>query len=156
MIRWAGVRLFIFLLILSSFASCTTETSFYSENTLSNDFALATERNFSPERISYSSTISNLVSTFPKFKNVAVNNQVAELKQNLTNYLYAIQSSNEKEKKKSFKQFEDSYKNIQRLRKYLKSDDDQVLNRYLVNLKTNVSLLEAVEKNESKNIISTK
>ncbi|WP_312324373.1 hypothetical protein [Soonwooa sp.] len=152
MIRWIGFLLVIFSLGLSS---CSTETGFYAENTFSSDLPLATERNVSPERITYSSTISNLVSTFPKFKNVAVNNQVRELKQNLTNYLYAIQTSNAKEKKKSLKSFEDNYKSIQKLRKYLKSDDDQVLNRYLVKIKTNVSLLEAVEKSESQTTISS-
>lgn len=152
MIRGIGFLLLIFSLGLSS---CSTETGFYAENTFSSDLPLATERNVSPERITYSSTISNLVSTFPKFKNVAVNNQVRELKQNLTNYLYAIQTSNAKEKKKSLKSFEDNYKSIQKLRKYLKSDDDQVLNRYLVKIKTNVSLLEAVEKSESQTTISS-
>ncbi|WP_313028715.1 hypothetical protein [Soonwooa sp.] len=152
MIRGVGFLLLIFSLGLSS---CSTETGFYAENTFSSDLPLATERNVSPERITYSSTISNLVSTFPKFKNVAVNNQVRELKQNLTNYLYAIQTSNAKEKKKSLKSFEDNYKSIQKLRKYLKSDDDQVLNRYLVKIKTNVSLLEAVEKSESQTTISS-
>lgn len=152
MIRGIGFLLLIFSLGLSS---CSTETGFYAENTFSSDLPLATERNVSPERISYSSTISNLVSTFPKFKNVAVNNQVRELKQNLTNYLYAIQTSNAKEKKKSLKSFEDNYKSIQKLRKHLKTDDDQVLNRYLVKIKTNVSLLEAVEKSESQTTISS-
>ncbi|SKC09106.1 hypothetical protein SAMN05660477_02942 [Soonwooa buanensis] len=152
MIRGIGFLLLIFSLGLSS---CSTETGFYAENTFSSDLPLATERNVSPERITYSSTISNLVSTFPKFKNVAVNNQVRELKQNLTNYLYAIQTSNAKEKKKSLKSFEDNYKSIQKLRKHLKSDDDQVLNRYLVKIKTNVSLLEAVEKSESQTTISS-
>ena len=152
MIRGIGFLLLIFSLGLSS---CSTETGFYAENTFSSDLPLATERNVSPERITYSSTISNLVSTFPKFKNVAVNNQVRELKQNLTNYLYAIQTSNAKEKKKSLKSFEDNYKSIQKLRKHLKTDDDQVLNRYLVKIKTNVSLLEAVEKSESQTTISS-
>lgn len=152
MIRGVGFLLLIFSLGLSS---CSTETGFYAENTFSSDLPLATERNVSPERITYSSTISNLVSTFPKFKNVAVNNQVRELKQNLTNYLYAIQTSNAKEKKKSLKSFEDNYKSIQKLRKHLKTDDDQVLNRYLVKIKTNISLLEAVEKSESQTTVSS-
>ncbi|WP_300672266.1 hypothetical protein [Soonwooa sp.] len=153
MIRWVRVLLLPLSLFL---VSCSSETGFYADNTFSNDLPANTERNVSPERITYSSTISNLVSTFPKFKNVAVNNQVSELKKSLTNYLYAVRSSNEKEKKKSQKQFEDNYKNIQRLRKYLNKDDDQVLNRYLVNIKTNMNLLEAVEKNASKDIITTK
>lgn len=152
MIRWIGFLLVIFSLGLSS---CSSETGFYAENTFSSDLPLATERNVSPERITYSSTISNLVSTFPKFKNVAVNNQVRELKQNLINYLYAIQTSNDKEKKKSLKSFEDNYKSIQKLRKHLKTDDDQVLNRYLVKIKTNISLLEAVEKSESQTTVSS-
>ena len=153
MIRGIGLLLLMFSLTL---ASCSTETGFYAENTFTPDLPLATERNVSPERISYSSTISNLVSTFPKFKNVAVNNQVRKLKQDLTDYLYASQTANIKEKKKSLKSFEANYKNIQKLRKHLKEEDDQVLNRYLVKIKTNINLLEAVEKSEVQNTISTK
>ena len=39
--------------------------------------------------------------------------------------------------------FEKSYKNLQNLRKFLNQDEDQVLNRYLVRIKTNMTFLES-------------
>lgn len=145
-------RLWFRLMLLSLptlfFCSCSTETNFYSDNTFSNDFLVVTKKNISLERITYTSQLSNLISTFPKFKNKAVNTEVIELKQNLMNYLYATNNSNDSDKKKYLKHFENNYKNVQKLRKTLGNDEDQILNRYLVKIKTNINLLEAAEKNE--------
>jgi len=88
------------------------------------------------------SEITNLISTFPKFTNSAVNNEVITLKYTLQNYLYAIAAGNTSGKNKTIKDLEKSYKNIQKLRRYLKKDEDEVLNRYLVRLKTNVTVIE--------------
>jgi len=88
------------------------------------------------------SEITNLISTFPKFTNSAVNNEVITLKYTLQNYLYAIAAGNTSGKNKTIKNLEKSYKNIQKLRRYLKKDEDEVLNRYLVRLKTNVTVIE--------------
>lgn len=88
------------------------------------------------------SEITNLISTFPKFTNSAVNNEVITLKYTLQNYLYAIAAGNTSGKNKTIKNLEKSYKNIQKLRRYLKKDEDEVLNRYLVRLKTNVTMIE--------------
>lgn len=88
------------------------------------------------------SEITNLISTFPKFTNSAVNNEVITLKYTLQNYLYAIAAGNTSGKNKTIKNLEKSYKNIQKLRRYLKKDEDEVLNRYLVRLKTNITVIE--------------
>ncbi|MCU7614106.1 hypothetical protein N0B16_06620 [Chryseobacterium sp. GMJ5] len=88
------------------------------------------------------SEITNLIASFPKFKNSAVNDEVTVLKYSLQNYLYAIDSGNIPGKDKTIKDMEKSYKNIQKLRKYLTKDDDEVLNRYLVRLKTNITVIE--------------
>lgn len=88
------------------------------------------------------SEITNLITTFPKFTNSAVNNEVITLKYTLQNYLYAIAAGNTSGKNKTIKNLEKSYKNIQKLRRYLKKDEDEVLNRYLVRLKTNVTVIE--------------
>ena len=45
--------------------------------------------------------------------------------------------------KNAEKKFEKSYKNLQKLRKYLKREEDEVLNRYLVRIKTNMSQLNS-------------
>ncbi|WP_304343469.1 hypothetical protein [Chryseobacterium koreense] len=93
--------------------------------------------------IVYSSEISNLIATFPKFKNEAVNKEVANLKFHLKEYIGAMEAYNINGLDRSYRKYEQSYKKIQSLRKYLKPDDDQVLNRYLVRIKTNISLLES-------------
>lgn len=97
----------------------------------------------SPEAIVYASSISNLVSTFPKFRNDAVNREVILLKNSLTDYLNAVRDFNQTNKYKSIEQFEKFYKKIQKLRKYMIKDDEEVLNRYMVKIKTNMNLLEA-------------
>jgi len=88
------------------------------------------------------SEITNLLSTFPKFSNSALNEEIGNLKYTLQNYLYAIESGNKSGKNKTIRNLEKSYKKIQKLRKDLKKDEDEVLNRYLVRLKTNVTVIE--------------
>lgn len=134
----------IFLLI----TSCATEklnlsplsNSFPSESKRDSDNSKGFSINIS-ENVN-ASEITNLISTFPKFANTAVNEEVNSLKYILQNYLYAIESGNKSGKTKTIKNLEKSYKNIQKLRKYLKKDEDEVLNRYLVKLKTNVTIIE--------------
>ncbi len=89
------------------------------------------------------SEITNLISTFPKFGNDAVNKEVAVLKLALQNYLYAYEAFNLSGKQRAMKEFEKSYKKIQKLRKYMNQDEDNVLNRYLVRIKTNMAVLES-------------
>lgn len=88
------------------------------------------------------SEITNLISSFPRFSNSALNEEVTVLKYTLQNYLYAVESGNVSGKSKAVKNLEKSYKSIQKLRRFLKKDDDEVLNRYLVRLKTNISVIE--------------
>lgn len=132
--------------------SCSTESNIVSDN---NSIEIGKYRSISPEKISYASTISNLISTFPKFKNDALNSEIKNLKKHLTDYLNALQIYDSKEKVLSIKSFESSYKKIQKLRKYINPDDDQVLNRYLVRIKTSINLLEAIEAKESRDIITS-
>lgn len=91
--------------------------------------------------IVYSSAISNLIATFPKFRNEAVNKEIANLKFHLKDYLDAMEAYNINGMDRSQRKYEQAYKKIQSLRKHLKHDEDQVLNRYLVSIKTNISLL---------------
>lgn len=91
----------------------------------------------------YSSEITSLVSTFPKFKNDAVNAEVNNLKYHLKDYIGAMHAYNMNGLDAAQRNFERSYKRLQKLRKYLNPDDDQVLNRYLVRIKTNMTFLES-------------
>lgn len=142
-------RLYFFGLLLIIIISCATEkpnvsplsTSFYSEAKkaeaeASSSFSININENVN------AAEISNLISTFPKFKNTALNEEINTLKYSLQNYLYAIDAGNTSGKNKTLKSLEKSYKKIQKLRSYLAKDDDAVLNRYLVRLKTNVTFIE--------------
>lgn len=44
---------------------------------------------------------------------------------------------------KAERQFESSYKKLQKLRKFLSKDEDEVLNRYLVRIKINMSQMNS-------------
>ncbi|MCS3530894.1 hypothetical protein [Chryseobacterium sp. JUb7] len=143
-------RLFFFgvLLIITS---CATEklnfsplsNNFYSESKGSNsDRGLKKSIDINIKENVNASEISNLISTFPKFKNTDLNDEITSLKYSLQNYLYAIDANNVAGKNRAVKDFEKSYKKIQKLRKNLNKDDDEVLNRYLVRLKTNITVIE--------------
>ncbi|EJL68043.1 hypothetical protein [Chryseobacterium populi] len=144
-------HLFFIGLILILTSSCATEKLNFSP--LSNNFYSEAKGSDSDRGVKKSidinikenvnaSEISNLISTFPKFKNPNLNEEVTTLKYSLQNYLYAIDANNISGKNRSVKDFEKSYKKIQKLRQHLNKDDDEVLNRYLVRIKTNVSVIE--------------
>ena len=137
------------LIILTS--SCATEklnlfpfsNNFYIY-TKGSDSDRGSKKNFNiniKENVN-ASEISNMISTFPKFKNNGLNDEITSLKYSLQNYLYAIDANNSTGKSRALKSFEKSYKKIQKLRQNLDRDDDEVLNRYLVRLKTNISVIE--------------
>ncbi|MBW8358388.1 MAG: hypothetical protein K0M63_01145 [Weeksellaceae bacterium] len=87
--------------------------------------------------------ITNLIATFPRFSTDAVDKEVLLLKEQLQNYLYAYEAYNLEGKKRALKEIEKRYRKIQQLRKFLSPDDDEVINRYLVRIKTNISTLES-------------
>lgn len=89
----------------------------------------------------YSSEITNLIGSFPKFRNQGVNAEVLNLKSYLKDYIGAVVSYNMLESEASRKKVEKSYKKLQTLRKFLNKDEDEVLNRYLVRIKTNMNFL---------------
>ncbi|WP_407403629.1 hypothetical protein [Chryseobacterium sp.] len=131
--------------------SCATEklntsplsSNFYSEaKTAQAEIESNNEININIRDNVNASEITNLISTFPNFKNKGLNEQIQILKYNLQNYLYAIDAGNRSGKNRNIKSVEKSYKNIQKLRSSLDNDDNELLNRYLVKIKTNVSVIE--------------
>lgn len=86
--------------------------------------------------------ITNLVGSFPRFSNSRLNAEVSVLKYSLQNYLYAIDVDNVDGKKKSLKKVRKAYQDIQKLRKFLNYNDNEVINRYLVRIKTNIDVIE--------------
>ncbi|MBT2622103.1 MULTISPECIES: hypothetical protein [Chryseobacterium] len=144
-------RLFFFGILFILTSSCASEklnfsplsSNFYSEAKGSDsDRGLKKSIDINIKENVNASEISNLISTFPKFKNINVNEEVVSLKYSLQNYLYAIDANNVAGKNRAVKSFEKSYKKIQKLRQNLPKDDDEILNRYLVRLKTNISVIE--------------
>ena len=87
--------------------------------------------------------ITNLISTFPVFGQKSVDKEVDNLKLNLTNYIYPIENFNIRGKQRSEKAVHESYKKLQHYRKKLNPDQDEVINRYLVRIKTNMTILES-------------
>ncbi len=134
-------KLLAVIMIIATLGSCSTNSAASEEVT--SDLLGDNYIYLSPEAIVYASSISNLISTFPKFSNDAVNREVAALKNSLSDYLQAIREFNQSSKHKSLEDFEKNYKRIQKLRKFMVQDDDEVLNRYMVKIKTNINLLEA-------------
>lgn len=93
--------------------------------------------------IFYSSEITNLIASFPKFKNDAVNKEILTLKVHLKDYISAMQEYDLKNLDRAERKFESSYKKLQKLRKFLSKDEDEVLNRYLVRIKINMSQMNS-------------
>lgn len=137
----------IFIGFLSSCSASSAASDDLHSDVLSDSYAY-----LSPEDIVYASSISNLISTFPKFRNDAVNREVGFLKEALSDYLNSVRQLNEVNKKHAIEEFEKSYKKIQKLRKFISTEDDEVLNRYMVKIKTNINLLES---SQSKSVETT-
>ena len=102
--------------------------------------------------IVYSSEITNLLTSFPKFRNDSVNAEITKLKYHIKDYIGAMEAYNVNGLNIAQRNFEKSYKKLQNLRKFLNEDEDQILNRYLVRIKTNMTFLES---NISKDSTST-
>ena len=73
-----------------------------------------------------------------------------KLKLSITDYVYAIKQENSLEKSNAYKKYTDSYKNIQTIKTQLSKDELELLNRFLVKVKTNISLIDSINFTESK------
>lgn len=139
----------VFGLICITLTSCAAEVVDNSSSPLtevilqSKAGSLSTDVNSRLSTNINAAEINNLIGSFPKIKNDAVNNEVVKLKGSLKNYLLALNSYNLVERQKALNAYQKSYKKIQGLRKFLNSDDDSVINRYLVRFKTNIENIEA-------------
>lgn len=140
-LKFSYLLLFLFLL------SCSVEKINLSPVSSAGSAESRTGRTYTLEEktnlIFYASELTNLMGSFPKFRNDAVNKEVKNLKYHLKDHIGAMEEFNLKGLETSQIKFETSYKKLQKLRKYLNCEDDEVLNRYLVRLKTNMSLLNS-------------
>lgn len=140
--RIIGVALVFALLSVS----CTAEKinlSPISDN-ISNDLYPSSDVVVKTEAIAYQSEITNLIASFPKFKNDDLNNEIQNLKNSLNDYVIAYSKKDEKTKKSAYKDYVKYYKKIQKLRKHINKDQNEVLNRYMVRIKTNINLLKSI------------
>ena len=138
-------KIFLSALLITAFGSCATEKGNTSPvATGITEKKANTGRTFSVKisENANAAEISNLLSTFPVFSKKEVNDEVSVLKFSLQNYLYAIDGGNANAKDKQLKGMQKSYRKIQKLRKLLTTDEDNILNRYLVRIKTNVAVIE--------------
>jgi hypothetical protein len=146
---------FSYAILSLIFFSCAAEninlspigSSISKEKITSSTYTLSEKK----ELVIHSSEITNLISTFPKFQNDAVNLEVKNLKTHLKNYIGALESYNNIGLYKANRKYEQSYPKLQKLRKLLNSNDDDVLNRYLVRIKTNMTRLQNVIPKDSVN-----
>ena len=95
--------------------------------------------------IKYSSDITNAFSSCSSFLQKPVNEEFSNLKFYITEYLYAVKEHNTMGKEKALYNYEKSYKKIQKLKNNLNEDEQEILNRFLVNIKTNITLIESLK-----------
>ena len=93
----------------------------------------------------YSAEITNSFAKNKVYSNDDVNKQIATLKFHITEYLYAVKEYNTVGKEKALYNYEKSYKKLQKQKNKLPEYEQEVLNRFLVNIKTNVSLIESLK-----------
>lgn len=144
------VRIFGLLMILS-IVSCSVEkanlsptSNIVSDITSSKDFSKSFETD--THIIKYSSEITNSFSNLPSFSTKEINSEISNLKFNVSEYIYAIREHNTIGKEKAVFNYEKSYKKIQKLKSKLSIEEQEILNRFLVNIKTNISLIESLKK----------
>ena len=98
------------------------------------------------EFINYSSEINNAFqNSLISFSKKEVNEEVSALKFTISEYLYAVKEHNTIGKEKSFFNYEKSYKKLQKLKNKLNPEEQDTLNRFLVKIKTNISLIESLK-----------
>lgn len=97
--------------------------------------------------IKYSSEITNTLSLRNDFSNKEINKTFADLKFNITEYIYAIKEHNTMGKEKAYYNYENCYKKLQKQKSKLTPENQEILNRILVNVKTNLNLISALEPN---------
>ncbi len=138
--------------LLTFLVSCSSEKVTLSPIQSSMDAASASRErtggNFTEKsgKIFYASELSSHMSTFPKFRNSALNEEVGDLKFHVKEYVYAVQAYNLVGQERALEKVESSYKKIQKLRRYLSPSDDEVINRYLVRIKSNIAQLELLSR----------
>jgi cytochrome c len=113
---------FIYLLTL---ISCATEKPIMSpivstfSNVSTSSQEVSSKVNKSIATNANASELTNICATFPKYKNELLNVEIINLKKNIQNYIYSLESSNFSAKNSELKKVKQSYINIQKQSKSL-------------------------------------
>lgn len=102
------------------------------------------------DKVNYLSEITNTLSEFPTFSAQNLNSEIYKMKLYISDYIYAIKQNDAANKTKAYKNFTTTYKNIQNLKSNLTPEETELLNRYLVKIKTNISLIDSIDITETK------
>lgn len=118
-------------------------SSIYAQE-ISTPMDLYSNTKISLEQVKYTSDITNTISDFPTFSNKKLNEQIRVLKFNLQEYVYAIKNHNPKGKEFALKKYTQAIKKIQDMKSQLNPDEAELINRLLVKVKTNITMLESI------------
>ena len=135
-----------FALIL--WTSCSVEklnlsplaNSFSNTNSV---YSASSKTSESINTINYASELSNLLSEFPIFSNKTMNSEIYKLKLYITDYLYAIKQKDVISKNDAYELYKKTFVNIQKLKDKLPEDEQELLNRFMAKVKTNITLIES-------------
>lgn len=106
--------------------------------------------------IGYASQLSNLLSSLPKFGNEEVDREISLFKNNTNEYLYSWKNNDLIGMEKALDKVKKSYESLYLLKDKLSKDDGEVLNRYLVRIKTTINMLESEDYYTEKDSLSLK
>ncbi|MDO4762821.1 MAG: hypothetical protein Q4A00_00340 [Flavobacteriaceae bacterium] len=95
--------------------------------------------------IRYSSEITNAFSSVSHFSKKEVNDEISTLRHHISEYIYAVKEHNQDGEEKAHSHFKKSYTKLQEFKSLLNEDEKEVLNRFLVNIKTNVSHIASLK-----------
>lgn len=91
----------------------------------------------------YTLELANICSSIPVYEDSQVNQDLAELKIIVSEYVSGVKELNQDLKNEAFSDFEHLYKKIQLDKEKLNSEEQENLSRILVRIKTNVNMLES-------------
>lgn len=95
----------------------------------------------------YFSQVTNAFSEIPTYSKNTVNEEISILKFNIMEYFYAIQEGNALGEERALADYKNSYRKLQKLKQKLSVEEEESLNRFLVNVKTNISLVSLIREN---------
>lgn len=112
------------------------------------EFANDTEKNV--ELIKYTSELTNTISEIPLFKNDILNAEISSLRKTIEQYVNAIKQDDMILKKNAYIKYQQSYKKIQLNKKLASAEEQELLNRFLVKIKTNIALIDTFNSDNTK------